>query len=91
MGTSGVSRIVGDLQKVVLGDSMPHLCSRVRLEELVSGGVVTVTDPVSINLKDLDRGEYLVFNQVVDLQVRAEGGTLVVEGESPAVGNVDST
>ena len=88
MGTSGVSRIVGDLQKVVLGDSMPHLCSRVRLEELVSGGVVTVTDPVSINLNDLDRGEYLVFNQVVDLQVRAEGVPLGVEGESPSVGIV---
>ena len=52
---------------------------------------MTVIDPVSIHLKAIDRWEDLVLKQVVDLQVRAEGGTLLVEGESPAVGNVDST
>ena len=51
---------------------------------------MTVIDPVSIHLKDLDRGEYLVLNQVFDLQVRAEGVPLGVEGKSPSVDNVSN-
>ena len=51
---------------------------------------MTVTDPVSIHLKDLDIEEYLFLNQVVDLQVRSEGGLLGVEGKSPSVENVSN-
>ena len=50
-----------------------------------------MTDPVSIHLKDIDIGEDLFLKQVVDLQVRPEGGPLGLEGESPAVGNVTTT
>ena len=49
---------------------------------------MTVTDHVFIHLKDIDRGERLVLKQVVDLQVGSEGGPLVVEGDSLAVGDV---
>ena len=78
MGTLGFSRIVRDLQKVGLIDSTPRRCNRVRLEELVSEVVVTVTDHVYIHLKDIDRGDDIFFKQVFDLQVRPGGGPLVV-------------
>ena len=67
VGTSGFSRITAALQKVGIGNSTPCRCNRVRLEELGSGGVVTVMDPVSIHLKDIDRGEDLVLKQVIKL------------------------
>ena len=49
---------------------------------------MNVTDTVSMHLKYLDRGYDLVLNQVVKLQIGAEGGPLGVEGHSPAVGDV---
>ena len=49
---------------------------------------MTVMNPVSIQLEDLDRGEDLVFKQVVELQVSAEVGPLGVEGDGPAVGDL---
>ena len=49
-----------------------------------------MTDPVSIHLKYLSRGEDLFLKQVVSLQVGAEGGPLGVEGEILTVGNVDA-
>ena len=49
---------------------------------------MTATDPGSIHLKNIDREEYLILKQVVDLQVEAEGVPLGVEGDSPAVGDV---
>ena len=69
-------------------NSMPRCCNRVQLEELGSGVVVTMTDPVSMHLKYLDRGEDLVLEQVVDLQVGAEGVPLGLEGYSLSVGDV---
>ena len=39
---------------------------------------MAVTNPVSMHLIDIDRGENLVLKQVVDLQVSAEGGPLGV-------------
>ena len=71
-----------------LNDIMPRHCNQVRPEELESGGVVTVTDPVSIHLKYLDRGQVLVLKQMFDLQVGAEGGPLGKEVDGPAVGDV---
>lgn len=49
-GTAGLAGIVEALQKVDLGNSAPRRCNRVR-PQLVLGGVVTVSDPVSIHLK----------------------------------------
>ena len=72
MGTPGFPRIAVALQKVGLGDSNPLSRNRVPPEDIGYGGVVTVTDPVSIQLKDIYRGEYLILKQVVELQVGAE-------------------
>ena len=66
------------LQKVVLGNIPPRRCNQVRPEDLGSGGVVTVTNLLSVHLKGLNRGEDIVLMQVVNLQVGAEGGPLVV-------------
>ena len=43
---------------------------------------------VAIHLKDIDRIEVQVLNQVVEMQVGAEGGPLGVEGDGPAFGDV---
>ena len=51
---------------------------------------MNVTKPVAVHPKGLGRGEVPVFNQVVELQVGAEGGPLFVEGDGPAVGDVSS-
>ena len=51
---------------------------------------MTVMNPVVVQLKDIGRGDVLVFKQVIELQVGAEGGPLGVEGDGPAVGNVDA-
>ena len=57
--------------KVGLGDSAPRHCKQVRLESVVLGGVVTVTIPVAVRLKDINRGNVRVFKKVVELQVGA--------------------
>ena len=49
---------------------------------------MTVTIPVVVHMRDLDRGEYQVFKQVVKLHIGAEGGPLGVEGDGPAIGDV---
>ena len=46
---------------------------------------MNLMNPVSIHLKDLDRGEFWFFKQVIDLQVGVEGGTLGVESDSSDV------
>ena len=51
---------------------------------------MTVTDPESIHLKYISRGEDLFLKQVVDLQVSEEGGTLGVEDGGLAIGDVDT-
>ena len=58
---------IATLQKVSLSNSTPCRCNQVRPKDLGSGKVVTVTDPVSIHTKYLDRGEDLVLKQVVKL------------------------
>ena len=62
MGTLGFYRIIAAPQKVGLSNIMLHRCSQVRLEVLGSGGVVTVKDPVSIHLKDINRGGGLLHS-----------------------------
>ena len=49
---------------------------------------MTVENPVAVHLKDLGRGEFRVFKQVVELQVGTESVSLGVEGDGPAVGYV---
>ena len=71
MGTLVFFWIAKALQKVGLGNSMPRYFSRFLLEELGYGRVVTVTDLVSIYLKDLDRGDDLALKQFFGLQVVA--------------------
>ena len=65
-------------QKVGLCNSSPRRCNRVR-PDTIKARVVSVTDPVSIHLKDLDGWESMVVQLVVDLQVGAERGPLGVE------------
>ena len=48
-------------------------------------------DPVSVHLKDLDSGEIRVLEQVVHLEVGAEGGPLAIQGNSVAVGDVTAS
>ena len=71
-----------------LGYSTPLCCNQVRLDSVGLGGVVAVTNPVDVHLKDINRGETRVLKQVVELQVGAEGGSLVVEGDVPDAGDV---
>ena len=52
---------------------------------------MTVADPVSMHLKDIDIRDDLVLKHVVNLQIGAEGGPLGVEGDSLAFGNVTAT
>ena len=49
-----------------------------------------MTDPLSIHLKYIDRGDNLFLKQVADLKVGAEGGPLVLEGDSLAVVDVEA-
>ena len=88
VGTVGFPGVTAAFQKVGLGNSAPHRCNQVCTKLVGSVGLVTVTNPVAVHLKDLDRGDVWVFNQVVELQVGAEGGLLGVEGGGTAVGDV---
>ena len=49
---------------------------------------MTVTNLVAVHLKNLYRGKFRVFKQVVKLQVSAEDSPLVLEGDITAVGDV---
>ena len=88
MGTVGVYGVTAAFQKVGLGNSTSLCCNRVCLASVFLVGVVTVMHLVAIHLKDIDRIEVQVLNQVVEMQVGAEGGPLGVEGDGPAVGDV---
>ena len=76
MGFYGVTTA---FQKLGLGDSISRRCNRVCLESVELGGVVTVTNPMAIQLKDTDIWKVWVVKQVVNLQVGAEDGPLGVE------------
>ena len=78
VGAVGFSGVAAAFQKVCLGNSAPRLYNRFRLALVGSGRVVTVTNPVDVHLKDIDRGEVWFFKMVDDLLVGAEGGPLVV-------------
>ena len=60
-----------------LGNNSPRRCNRVHPDTILFR-VVSVTDPVSIHLKDFDGRERIVLQVVVDLEVGAEGDPLVV-------------
>ena len=91
MVTMGFSEVAEAFQKVGLGNSIPRRCKRVRLESFWSGGVVTVTNPVAVHLKDIKRGGLRVFKQVVELQGGAGRGPLGVKGDGPVLGDVSAT
>ena len=67
----GFARVVKALQKVDLGDSPPRRCNRVRPES-VFFGVVTVSGPVSIHLKEFDVCELRGLQLVVHMELGAE-------------------
>ena len=81
VGTVVFSGVKAAFQKVGIGNSMLLRCNQVLLKSVGLGGVMTVTNPNVIHLKDLDRGRIWVLKQVVDLNVIAEVGPLVVEGD----------
>ena len=62
-----------------LGNSSPRCCNRVHPDTRLFG-VVSIVNPVSIHLKDFDVREIIILQAVVDLEVGAEVGPLVVEG-----------
>ena len=72
-----------------LGDSSPRRCNRVRPDTGLLG-VVSVTNPVSVHLKQFDHRRVRVLKPVVDLEVGAEGSPLFVEVGGTSVGNVTS-
>ena len=78
VGTVGFSGVAEAFHNVGLRNITPLHCNRVRLESVVSGGVVDVTNPVYLHLKDIDIGDTRFLKQVVKLQVGAEGGPLVL-------------
>ena len=53
-------------------------------------GVVSVTNPVSIHLKQFNYWSVRVWKPLVDLEVGVEGGPLLVEVGGTSVGNVTS-
>ena len=79
--------IVEALQKVDLGNSPPCCCNQVR-PQLVFSGVVTVSNPVSIHLKEFDGWEVRGLHLVVHMELGAEGGPLGVELVGAGVGDV---
>ena len=73
------------LQKVSICDIPPHCYNQVRLEERGSGVEATVTEPVSVHLKDLDIGYIRVLKQVVHMEVGVEGIPPAIQGNGEAV------
>ena len=76
---------------MVLQDISPRHCNRVRPENRVSGLEATVIDLVSVHLKDLDSGDIRVLDQVVQMEVGAEGEPMSIEGGYAAVGYMKSS
>ena len=62
--------------------------NQVRPEKRGSGGESTVTDLVSVHLKDLDSGEIRFLKKVVQMEDGAEGGPLTIEGYCMEVGDM---
>ena len=75
----GFSGVATAFQKLGIGNRKPRRCNQVCLESVELGGVVTVTNPMAIQLKDTDIWKVWVVKQVVNLQVGAEDGPLGVE------------
>ena len=59
------------------GNNAPHLCNRVCPDTILLG-VIYVTNMVSIHLKDFDCWCVRVLKPVVELEVGAEGVSLLV-------------
>ena len=70
-----------------LCDSTPRRCNRVYPDTRLLG-VVSVTNPVSIHLKEFDGRCVRFLKPVVHLEVGAEGCPLLVESVGTRVGNV---
>ena len=69
-----------------LGASTPRRCNRVCPDTRLPG-VVSVTNPVSIHLKEFDGCCVRVLKPVVHLEVGAEGCPLLVEVAGVRIGN----
>ena len=67
----------GAFQEICLGNSMLHHSKRV-CPDTIFLGVVSVTDPVVIHLKDIDGWDTTVLNPVVKAEVRVEGNQLLI-------------
>ena len=64
----------GAFQEICLGNSVLHrVCP-----DTILLGVVSVTDPVVIHLKDIDGWDTTVLNPVVKAEVRVEGNQLLI-------------
>ena len=80
-----LARVSASLHNVGLGDILPLRCNQVPLEDRSSGGEATITDLVSVHLKNLDIWGFQVLEQVVHLEVSALGGLLAIQGGDMAV------
>ena len=89
-GSKGFAEVGEAFQKVDLGNSAPRRCNRVSPDAVLLG-VMTVTDPVSIHLKDFNDRKSRGLQAVVDLQVGAVGHPLGVEGGCAGGGDVTAT
>ena len=89
-GSWGFSRVWEAFQEVDLCDSAPRRCNRVR-PDTASCRVVSVTDPVSIHLKEFDLRETRGLQLVVHMERGAEVSPLVVEGAGAGIGDVSSS
>ena len=70
-----------------LGDSTPRRCNRVCPDTRLLG-VVSVTNPVSIHLKELDGWCVRLLKPVVHMEVGAEGCPLLAEVAGVRIGKV---
>ena len=78
--------VATSLQKVGICNISPRRCNQFQLENRGSGGEATVTYPVSVHLKDIDSGKIRFLEQVIQLEVVAEGRPLDIEGDCVAFG-----
>ena len=93
VGASGSKRFPGvgeSFQKVDLGNSAPRRCNRVS-PDVAFLGVMSVSDPMSIHLKDFNVRKSRGSQAVVDLQVGAVGHPLGVKCGCAGGGDVTAT
>ena len=59
--------VVVTFQKLGIDDSIPRCCNQVRLDSVGLGGVLTITNPVAVHLKNIERKDIWVLKHVTDL------------------------